>query len=204
MQEITVSLLQYKYLGLLPLAMLEGPIIALVAGFLVHTHVFSFWVAYATLLLGDLIPDTFFYFLGYYGANTKLAKRFLRKSKLFADHFDVIVAMWERHPRKTMFLGKLAYGLGLPFLTSTGVVHMPFRRFVSYTVPVTLFQYGVIMGIGYALGSSFALAKNYVTSVYLLVALGVLVVAGYVVFARYARRRILAIGEHDTRQQDGG
>lgn len=206
MQEIAATLLQYKYLGLLPLAMAEGPVIALVAGFLVHEQVLNAWFAFGTLVVGDLIPDAFFYCLGHYGADTRLAKRFLAKSTLFTEHLDAVARLWERHPRKTMFFGKLAYGLGLPVLTSTGLVRMPFARFVGYAVPVTLLQYGVIMAIGYGLGSSYGLAKNYVTTAYVVTALGVvLFVAGYVVFAKYARKRILAIGETESepRRRDG-
>lgn len=199
MQEIALSLLKYKYLGLLPLAMAEGPLIALIAGFLVSTHIFSFWFAYATLLVADLIPDTFFYCLGYYGARTRLAGRLLNRSKLFTDHFDVVMRLWERHPFKTMFLGKLAYGLGMPFLTSSGVVQMPFGRFVSCTVPITLLQYGVIMGIGYWLGSSYGLAKNYILSASVLVALAVVLAIGYFGFAKYIRKRFLSMG-----RQEGG
>ncbi len=205
MQEIVLSLLQYKYLGLLPLAMAEGPAIALIAGFLVSTHVFSFWFAYGTLLVADLVPDTFFYCLGYYGAHTKLVWRLLNRSRLFTDHFDVVTRLWERHPRKTMFLGKLAYGLGMPFLTSSGVVQMPFARFMSCTIPVTLLQYGVIMGIGYGLGSSFGLAKNYVLSASVLLALVVVVVViGYLGLVKYVRNRVFALGqqEGDPRRRD--
>ena len=199
MEWLLPLLLKYRYLVLLPLSIMEGPIVALVAGFLVYANIFDFWIAYAVLLVGDIIPDSLFYCIGHYGRHIPWLEQRLERSKFFR-HLELVENLWERHGRKMMFFGKLAYGLGLPFLASAGAVKVPFRRFISYAVPVTLFQYAVIMFIGYAMGNSFALADSYVHFTYLLMAVFVVVFGvGYFAVARLARRKLDEMEREDEK-----
>ncbi|MDB5259316.1 MAG: hypothetical protein JWO73_524 [Candidatus Taylorbacteria bacterium] len=203
METALALLLKYKYAVLFPLAAFEGPVISLVVGFLVHAGTFNFLIAYGILILGDLIPDTIFYCIGYYGNQTKVAQKYFAKSKFFREHFTVIEKLWKEHGRKTMFFGKLAYGLALPFLVSAGMAKMPYKKFISYAVPITLFQYGVIMGIGYGLGSSYALASGYIKYAYFGIAVLVAIfILAYIFLTKYARRKIIAM-EQDGEAAEG-
>jgi len=71
-------LLQYRYLALFPLACIEGPILALVVGFMVHLGYFSFIPAYFIMVLGDFVPDSVYYFIGRFGDKEKLIKAILK------------------------------------------------------------------------------------------------------------------------------
>jgi len=191
---IALILLKYRYLVLIPLAAFEGPLIALVVGFLVSTGVLNLWISYAIMIAGDIVPDSLFYAIGYYGSQTRFVQRMLSKSSLFRDHFPIVEKMWNEHGRKTMFFGKLAYGMALPFLVSAGMVKMPFKKFIRYAIPITLFQYAPIMAIGYFLGNSYMAAAPYLNYAYLLLgAVVVVLVVGYLIAARYARRKIVAL-----------
>lgn len=196
-----VLLLKYKYLVLFPLAVFEGPLVSLVVGFLLYKGLINFWLAFLILLLGDIIPDTIFYLIGYYGRETKFVQNRVLKTKFFTNHLNVIEKLWLEHGRKTMFLGKLAYGMAIFFLTSAGLVRMPFRKFISYAVPVSIFQYGLIVLIGYLLGNSYVVASGYISSVYYL--LGIVVVVCIVVYyllVKYARKKIVMLIEEEERE----
>ena len=199
MELVLALLLKYRYLILFPLAAIEGPAVALVAGFLVYRGVLNFWIALFIMLWGDIIPDSWFYCLGFFGSRTRLAQKMLGKSKLFSDHFPIIERVWRDHPRKMMVFGKLAYGMGLPFLTSAGMVRIPYLRFMAYAIPVTIFQYGVIMGIGYYLGNSYAQAGAYIDYAYFgLAGIVVLLAIGYVAVAKFARRKLTQLEEEEA------
>ena len=184
MEQLVLLLTKYGYFILFPLAAIEGPIVSLVVGFLIYLGYFQFLPAYALLLLGDLIPDTVYYYIGRFGNKRKIMEK-------YGSRLNLIEKLWREHGKKTMFLSKLAYGLSIPFLISAGLVKMPFRKFISYAFPVTLFQYGVIMAIGYFLGHSYQLAERYIQYAYVIVAAILIVfIIGYILIVKYARRQI--------------
>ena len=104
-------------------------------GFLIYNHTLNFWPAFIILLIGDIIPDSIFYYIGYHGGKTGMVKKYVLDNELFKDHLNVIEKLWQEHPKKTMFFGKLAYGMALPFLISAGVVKMPYKKFITSAIP---------------------------------------------------------------------
>lgn len=195
----TELIIQYRYFILFPLACLEGPLIALAAGFLVSLGYLQFLPAYGVLILGDLIPDAAYYFLGRFGASKKFVEKYRLRLEASSLNFAKVGRLWQDHGRKTMFFGKLAYGLSIPFLVSAGLVGMRFRRFIFLAIPVTLFQYGVIMAIGYYFGHSYQLAATYVQDAYYAIAVMVaILIAGYVLISRYAKKQFTKMERDET------
>ena len=197
-QDIINLLIQYRYLVLFPLAAIEGPIIALFAGFFVYLGYFQFVPAFLILILGDLIPDTIYYFIGRFGNKKRLIEKYSARSNLVSRNFNLIEKLWRDHGRKTMFFSKLAYGLSTPFLISAGLVNMPWKTFISYTLPITMIQYAAIMIIGFYLGHSYKLALSYIKDAGFFVAAALIIfVAGYIVLQRYAYRAIVKMEEEE-------
>ncbi len=188
------ALIHYKYLALFPLAAFEGPVLSLLVGFLVHAGYLAFLPSYGILLLGDLIPDTTYYYIGRFGNQKDFIKKYGSKVKIITEHFPTVEKLWQHHPFKTMFLSKLAYGLSTPFLVSAGLVKIPLRKFVANAFPITIFQYAVFMSIGYSLGKSYAAAEKYIKYTGIGIALIVIIlIVVYILLSRYARKRILAM-----------
>jgi len=187
-------IIAYRYPILLPLAFLEGPIISLAVGFLVYLGYFHFLPAYLVLLVGDIIPDIFYYYLGRFGNKRKLVQKYGTNS-FIAKNAEFIKRIWHEHGMKTMFVGKLAYGLSSPFLISAGLVNLPFKRFISYAIPVTIFQYAVIMAIGYYLGYSYNSAAEYISSAGIIISIIVILAVAIFFTQKYARKKISKIEE---------
>ncbi|MFA6520552.1 MAG: hypothetical protein WCT44_03025 [Candidatus Paceibacterota bacterium] len=202
MEPILILLLKYKYLILFPLAAVEGPLIALVVGFLVYSGIFDFRIAFIVLLFGDIVPDTIYYFIGYFSDQSKFIQKHFLNSNFFAKHSMIVKRLWTEHTFKTMFFGKLAYGMAIPFLISAGIVKITYRRFIAYTLPISIFQYGLIMTIGYYMGNSYELALKYINYAYLLMAvLVVLLIFVYISITKYAKREIISMEKiHDHRK----
>lgn len=199
MSQAALLIIKYKYLILFPLAAIEGPVVALAAGFLVFAGYLDFLPAYAIMLLGDLIPDTFYYYIGRFGHKKELIIKY-SYLKIISRHFSALEHLWAKHGLKTMFLSKLAYGLSTPLLISAGLVKMPLRRFISYAFPVTVTQYGIIMVIGFSLGHSYQTADKYIHNASIFIAaILVLLVVAYIIIGKYASRQISKIEKENKK-----
>ena len=190
---ITQLIIDYRYWILFPLACFEGPIISFIIGTFVALGYFNPLYAFGVLVLGDLIPDVAYYSLGRYGEKGTILKKYLSKIGITEGHYEVVRNLWRTHPGKTMFFSKLAYGLSTPFLISAGFLGMPFNAFVTYTLPVTFFQFGLLMLLGYFFGNSYyqAITQSF-TGVGICIAAAALVGIAYFFFTRFMRDRLLA------------
>lgn len=187
---------QYKYFVLFPLAAFEGPIVSFVTGFAVSLGYLNPLIAYGMLLLGDLIPDSVYYFIGRYGEKRSLVARYGGKVGITESRFAVIQHLWRVHPWKTMFFSKIAYGLSTIFLISAGLSKMPLRKFYLYAFPITFFQYGALMLLGYYFGNSYSLISAYFKGFEIVIAVvAVILLAGYYFFMRSMRKRFIEKGQ---------
>ncbi len=191
-QTILSLLFSYRYALLFPLACLEGPLVAILVGFFVHLGYLSFFPAYVLLILGDFFPDTFYYYIGRFGNKTKIIQKYSSRSTILSSNFERIEKLWHTHPMKTMFFSKLAYGLSIPLLISAGLAHMVYRKFISYALLVTIFQYGVFMILGYYFGQSYKLIASYAKTTGIIIALaGIVFIILFLLVKRYANKQII-------------
>ena len=70
MASVLALLIQYKYLILFPIIVIEGPFATIVSGFLVSLGIFNVFIAYPIIILGDLASDSIFYFVGRFGSKS--------------------------------------------------------------------------------------------------------------------------------------
>ena len=199
MDHVLQLILEYKYLVILPLAILEGPMVSLVVGFLVYTGFLNPFISFGMLMLGDVVPDYFYYHIGRYGNKKELHT----KLKIISGSFDTMSLMWNNHGKKTMFLGKLAYGLSQFFLISAGLVKMPLKKFMTYAIVVSIIQFGILMTVGYYLGGSYKVISAHVKDAEVIIAVfAILFFTIYVLFAKYARKKILELKETEENEKN--
>ena len=178
MNPIVALLIQYKYLLLFPLVVIEGPVVALVAGFLVFLGHLSFWPTLAILVIGDLTSDAIYYTIGRFGNQQRLVKKY----------GSGLNSVWQEHPKKMMFFGKFAYGVSVPIIVSAGVAKVPVGKFFLYALPATIFQYGGLLVISHYLGQSYQQAEKYIFYVGIVVVL--ILIPILIHFWRYAREQV--------------
>ena len=154
-QEIAQLIIQYRYWVLIPFAVIEGPIVAFIAGTLASLGYFSLTVLLVLFFARDMIMDGFWYCLGYFGWQTALAKRMLGKLKVQESHLDEVRKLWDAHPARTMFIGKLSYGIAAAFIVVAGMVRFSLRKFFSYGALVAVVQYFTLILAGYFFGNAF-------------------------------------------------
>ena len=194
MDGVIALIIQYKYLILLPLATIEGPVVSLVAGLLCSLGYLAFVPAFAIILIGDLVPDIGYYYLGRHARNGRMSNRLGKHFAFLSHHLAFLERLWLEHGRKTMLVSKLAYGLSAPLLMSAGLTNMPMRRYVTYVFPVALAKCGAIMTLGYFLARSYLHVAQYLRNAGLMFALlAALIIVGYILITLRARRTILAM-----------
>ncbi len=139
----------YKYVAIFPIAVLEGPIITIISGFLVSRHILAFLPAFLVVYFGDVISDTIFYIIGRNGRNLIQRLKFLRVSDEMINRME---ARYEKSPWKTMLVAKVSYGLGTVFMLAAGVSKMSLGRFFESVFILNALRSLALLSIGYYFG----------------------------------------------------
>jgi membrane protein DedA with SNARE-associated domain len=189
---LVALILHYRYLILFPLACFEGPLVSVAVGFLISQGYFNPFAAYALFILGDVIPDGIYYYIGRFGKRSALIERWGPAVGISPSRIEVIARLWADHPGKTMWVTKFAYGLSTPLLILAGVVGVPVDRFFRYSIPFSLLQYAVLMTLGYFFGASYALISNVFNGLGMGITALVVVGGAYFAFTKYVRSRFWA------------
>jgi len=199
MEQALQLLLEYRYWILFPLACFEGPITGFVVGTLVALGYFNPFLVFILLVLGDVIPDSVYYFVGKYGEKKSLITKYLGKIGVTPDHVGTIHNLWHVHTAKSMVFSKFAYGLSTPFLISAGVVNLGFKKFISYSLPISIVQYAVLMGLGYFFGATYyPIITQSVDGIGIVVVAVVVVAVVYYFFTNSMRKKFLQTGQVET------
>ena len=151
---VTQLILEYRWWILVPLAIIEGPIVALVAGTLAAVGYFNIYVLCVFFFIRDVGMDLVYYAVGHYGGRTAFVDRMMKKIGVTADHLSRVHDLWERRPGMAMLVGKLAYALSIAFIVVAGVVRMNLGKFIWYGSLVAVLQYGILLFAGYFFGAS--------------------------------------------------
>lgn len=182
----------YRYWVLFPLAFFEGPIIALIAGLFVSQGYLEAFPTYIILSLGDIVPDTLYYWIGRLSHQANFLARYGHRFGISKDRLHAIEQLWQRHTFKSVLFSKWAYGMSTPLLLSAGLARVPAKKYISYIVPIVLMQYAVLLVIGYYFGSSYQLISMYVKDAGWVIAAGVVIfLVIYFIVARSAKRKLL-------------
>ncbi len=151
---LTDLILQYRYWILIPLSLIEGPVVAFVAGTLASVGYFSIYFLVALFFIRDVGLDGVYYAIGQFGGRTAFARQMLTKIGVTNDHLDGVRVLWEKRPGWTMLIGKLSYGIASAFIVVAGMVKMPLSKFFAYGSLVAILQYGTLLLLGYFVGVS--------------------------------------------------
>lgn len=170
------QLIHYRYAFFVPVAIFEGTTVAFLAGVLVGAGIFDPWIAYPVLIVGDLIPDSLWYWAGRHAHKRDLLNRFGRHVGITEQRLGFILNLWRKHPSKTVVLSKIAYGMGAPMLMSAGYARIPWKRYYGTAVPVSAIQYGILMMLGAGAHRSYHALLPYVRYTGFLAAIFVIVI----------------------------
>lgn len=190
---ITQLILEYRYWILIPLSLIEGPVVAFVAGTLASVGYFNMYFLAALFFVRDVGLDGIYYAVGHFGAKTAFVRRMFVKIGVTPDHLEKVRVLWERKPFWTMFIGKLSYGIASAFIVVAGTVRMPLGIFFKYGSIVAILQYGILLFAGYYLGASLGgNIAEIISNLQYAIAFAAIVISGYYLFTWYMRKKFIA------------
>ena len=120
-----------KYFILFAGSFIEGSVVMMGGGILWHLGEVSFWPMFGALLLGDILADLMWYFLGYFGA-----RRFIMRWGHIVNATPAIIEKVERrfhtYHTRILIISKLTMGFGLAAATlmTAGMLRVPLMRYV--------------------------------------------------------------------------
>ncbi len=177
-------LLTYKYLILIPLSIIEGPIVSVVAGFLVTLGFFNLLVVYAVMVLGDIIGDGIFYYIGYRGKNLfhyfKINEEKVEKAKIY----------FENNHQKAIAGSKIMWGIGTAGLMAAGALRVPYKKYFKTCALYSLAQSFVVILLGIFFGQAYEIIGKYFDYYAAIVSIFVLVILLFFIFKKKYKRNI--------------
>lgn len=181
-------LLRYAYEAMIPLSLIEGPVVALAAGAGVATGKID--PAYAALILafGAFFQDTVYYWVGRWAESKPKVRAFAKRTRLLRDTVQPLKEAWRTHMFITLASSKFAYGLYGPILVTAGMAVAPFGRFLLMSLALSAVVLGAWFGAGIGLERLYG-ALGAVSS-YAIPAIGVVGLIALYFIGRYARRRL--------------
>lgn len=189
---LTELIIQYRYWILIPLSLMEGPVVAFVAGTLASVGYFSIYFLAALFFIRDVGLDGVYYAIGHFGGRSVFAMRMLSKIGVTEGHLENIRVLWERRPGWTMLIGKLSYGIASAFIVVAGMVKMPLRKFFFYGSIVAVLQYGTLLFLGYFLGASFGGSiSKIIDNVQYVIAFAAIAISAYYILTLRMRKKFL-------------
>lgn len=151
---------QYKYLVILPVAVVEGPVIAIVGGFLISLGYLNYWLTLATLIVGDMIGDSIYYVIGRFGRMSFITKHG-HYIGLTLSRIEKIERHFARHPIKTLFFGKFAHGLASITWVAAGMSRVPYRKFIFTNMLSSAIKSGILLLLGFYYGKAYTTFDQY-------------------------------------------
>lgn len=183
---ILALLTHYGYAIIFPISILEGPMVATLAGFLVSIGSLNAIIVFLLLLLGDMLGDTLYYALG----------RFTRRGKVprwlgflgIADHnVHIFEHYFQKHDWKIILLGK-TQAVGSVILFSAGFAKMPYKKFMGYNIVGSIPKIILFEGIGFYFGEAYNRLSTYFDyAAVASLALALVLLGGYWLFKRYLK-----------------
>ncbi|MFA5840685.1 MAG: VTT domain-containing protein [Candidatus Paceibacterota bacterium] len=171
-------LLTYKYLILIPLAIIEGPIISVISGFLVTLGIFNIITVYIVMVLGDIIGDGIFYFIGYKG------KRLFHYFKVEEEKVEKAKIYFQENHKKAIAGSKIMWGIGTVGLIAAGALHVPYKRYFNTCALYSLAQSFIMIFLGVFFGKAYLIIGKYFNYYAAGISILALIVLSFYIFIR--------------------
>ena len=139
---------------------MEGPILAVIAGFLCSGGFLNLFLVYPVIVLGDITGDSLCYLLGRCGVPGFL--RILARKLGFSQvNIDRVRTYFDTNPNKIISISKITLGIGFAGIYLAGNTRVPYYRFIRICLITSILQYLVYLGIGVLFGSAYERISHY-------------------------------------------
>lgn len=186
--EAVLLLLKAHGLALVaPLAVLEGPIVTVIAAYLASLAYLDVRLVYVVVVLADLVGDSLLYGIGWRGPGA-LPGRWRRRFGVTEARMAALAGHFREQGGRTLVLGKITHSAGVVVLIAAGAARMPFWRFLGFNLVATLPKSLLFVVLGYTLGRAYSAIDGWIfRASFALLLLTVAMVAAWFFYRRGVR-----------------
>ncbi|OGC88604.1 hypothetical protein A2419_02980 [Candidatus Adlerbacteria bacterium RIFOXYC1_FULL_48_26] len=159
MAGLIALLTTYKYVIIFPLGIFEGPIIAVLCGFLATQGLLSWYFAYLVLVFADAVGDWAYYALGRFGY--PLIRKWGHYVGITPERIETAREYFSNNHFKMVAASKLIHAGGIAGLIAAGTVKLPFLKFAIQCLLVSILQTGLFFLLGIFFGHAYAKIGRY-------------------------------------------
>lgn len=192
-QEIAALITAHGLWVLIPLAVIEGPVITVVVGGLASLGLVDPLIAFPLLILADLAGDALLYASGR-GVRIDRIPLVGRRLQLPRARMVPLVRGMRRHATRLMVLGKLTHAAGFAVLIAAGAARVSVLQFVIVNLLASVPKSLAFFALGYVFGQAQERIGHWLSvgsgAVLLAISLG----GGLVLILRHRSRRALPSG----------
>lgn len=136
----------------------EGPIVTAAAAFAVSQGFFSLPVVFILSILGDIVPDAIYFYLGY-GARRSIIDKYGHYFGLPISRVTKIRELLSQHAIKTIVALKFTPFVSLPGFMLVGSARISYSKFILTCFLITLFKTTLFIITGYYFGMLYNIGK---------------------------------------------
>lgn len=144
---------------ILPLAVIEGPFVTILTGFLSAQGYFYWYWALCLLVCGDLVGDVIYYWIGWTG------RRPLERLGRRAGMAGVMTPELQRgltdNAVRMLFIGKWTHTVGCVVLIGSGMLRLPLPGFILVNLLATLPKSALLFGLGFFAGADYPVIEHH-------------------------------------------
>ena len=184
---------QHQYLvyaAIVLICFVEGPILTVLCGILISLAGLPVVPIYLALMLGDLIGDVAWYWIGR-TAGHPFVGRFGTYFSIEEKEVSAVTKIFHKYHEKILIISKVTMGFGFAIVTlfTAGMVRIPFRKYFAINAIGQIVWTGLLLGIGYLFGDWYTTLDNVFGKISLVAGV-ILVVLALFGFARYMKKRM--------------
>lgn len=182
---------QFKYLLLFFGVIVEGPFLMIASGFLLHKGALSLVPLFSALVLGDLLADAAWYYVGYFFLEPTL-KRHGHFLSVTPEVLEKTKRLFNKFHTKILFLSKISIGFGMALATLmlAGASHVPFKKYLILNFYGEIVLVAVLLTLGYFFGQVYSSIASGLQNIFLA---GAIIFSVVLVFgvSYYAKNKII-------------
>lgn len=174
-----LQLIQSYGLWLLaPFAIIEGPIVTVIAAYIARLGYMNVYAVYVVCILGDLVGDAMYYGIGRLGP-AYLPERWLNRLGMTQARQLSLGEHFASKGGRTLLFGKWTHSTGLPIMLASGMARMNFASYMWYNLIGTIPKTALFVALGYFIGEAYSSIDTYIARISLVLLAGALVVVLY-------------------------
>ncbi|KKR30134.1 MAG: hypothetical protein UT61_C0012G0004 [Candidatus Woesebacteria bacterium GW2011_GWA1_39_8] len=151
---------QYSYHIVFIAMLVEGPVVTMTASFAAGLGVFNILIIFVLSIFGDLFADFAYYFIGFIG-RSKILDKHGHHFGLSPKRITKLESHMHKHYWRTLIAIKLTPFISTPGLIVSGAAKIPFKKFLTVVLAITIPKSILYTVIGYTFGKANTIAIKY-------------------------------------------